>query len=356
MSHMITNTHRAGSLVPQLFKDLRLVAVMALAQGAFRLGSAGVMAGTLAEAAWTQWWVSAVGLAPLVLSISFGMRVLPGAGLRRWAALGALAVLAGTFSFVLCMSSFGEHALQGLPSEWLAWWRWRLFLALLLVAVYEGARRNRCVEEEFHQAQLRRPTLERELILAQLQVLHAQMEPHFLFNSLANLRRLLRTDVPAAHSMLSDLLRFLGETLPRLRDERSTLAHEMVLVRAFLSLHKVRMGTRLSVEFDIPTALLAYEVPPMAVLTLVENALKHGLHPLPQGGAIRIAAHASGSALMLSVADTGCGLGAASGQGTGLANLRARLLAMYGVAASLSLRRNAPHGLVATLALPEVAR
>jgi len=183
-------------------------------------------------------------------------------------------------------------------------------------------------------------------------VLQAQIEPHFLFNSLANVRRLLRTDGDAGRAMLADLMRYLEGALPRMREDSSTLAREAELIRAFLAVHQVRMGARLQVHIDIPDALGLRVVPPMMLLTLIENALKHGLSPLSEGGSISVVAAEADGKLVLQVADTGRGLVAGSGGGTGLANIRARLKAMYGPAARLSLRHNLPHGIVAEIDLP----
>ena len=124
------------------------------------------------------------------------------------------------------------------------------------------------------------------------------------------------------------------------------------MIRAFLAVYQVRMGHRLQVHIDVPAELGARVVPPMMLLTLIENALKHGLGPLPEGGAISIAAAEAGGRLVLRVADTGNGLVAGSGGGTGLANIRARLKAMHGAAARLSLRLNEPRGVVAEIELP----
>ena len=228
-----------------------------------------------------------------------------------------------------------------------------LTFALLFVIAFEFSARSRAAGEALHATSLQRLALEREMASAQLQLLQAQVEPHFLFNTLANLRRLVRTDRSAARAMLGDLMRYLETALPRLRDERSTLAREVALVRAYLAVHQVRMGARLRVEIDVPDALGERDVPPMALLTLVENALKHGVQPLVEGATVRVAAQVLRGQLLLTVADTGQGMGSGSGSGSGLANLRARLRALYGGAASLTLQVNEPRGVIASIALPE---
>ncbi len=230
---------------------------------------------------------------------------------------------------------------------------WNLILASFLVAAHSFAHRSQAASHALHDAEVQRMALSRELDTARLQLLQAQVEPHFLFNALANVRRLLRTDAAAARTLLADLLRYLQEALPALRDEHTTLGREAELVRAFLAVHLVRMGARLQTRIDVPAALAGLSVPPMVVLTLVENALKHGLQPLVEGGQIHIAATATNGSLTLTVADTGQGMGSGSGGGTGLANVRARLKAMYGSAASLALAVNEPRGVVATVVLPQ---
>ena len=227
--------------------------------------------------------------------------------------------------------------------------------ALVLAIVVEYRRRFIGASRKLHEARIVQLRLEREVALARLQLLQAQIEPHFLFNSLANVRRLLRIDGAVGRAMLADLLGYLESALPRLRNETPTLEREVEIVRAFLGVHQVRMGSRLSVGFDVPAALGRQIVPPMMLLTLVENALKHGLQPLHEGGSIRIAASADAHSLRVDVADTGCGLGSSLGAGTGLANIRARLRDMYGSEASLSLRVNEPRGVVASIEFPLLA-
>jgi LytS/YehU family sensor histidine kinase len=230
---------------------------------------------------------------------------------------------------------------------------WNIALASLLVAAHAFAERSHAAAGALHGAELRRLGLTRELDSARLQLLQAQVEPHFLFNALANVRRLLRTDADAARTLLGDLLRYLQEALPALRDEHTTLAREAELVRAFLAVHQVRMGPRLQAHIHIPPELATRTVPPMVLLTLVENALKHGLQPLVDGGSVVVSARAENGRLTLTVADTGRGMGSGSGGGTGLANLRARLKSLHGGAASLSLAVNLPRGVVATVVLPD---
>jgi signal transduction histidine kinase len=231
----------------------------------------------------------------------------------------------------------------------------QLQFSLLIVGLLEFFWRSRQAAVALHRAELGRLQAQRAQAQGQAQLLQAQIEPHFLFNTLANIRRLMHTDAGAAAAMLADLRHYLQQALPRLRSDHSTLADEMALVRAYLDLHAVRMGARLQYGIEVPAHLSDAVVPPMLLLTLVENALKHGLQPLPQGGRIDVLAQADGQRLTLTVSDNGRGMGEAMGHGMGLANLRARLRALYGDAAALQLQLNQPTGLCATVVLPRAA-
>ena len=223
----------------------------------------------------------------------------------------------------------------------------------ILVAGYMYYLRAQVAHEESRAAELRRGALETQQLATRLRLLQAQVEPHFLFNTLSNVRRLCQNDASAGRAMLAQLNRYLRAALPRMREHETTLAEEIDLVSAYLGLQKIRMGTRLETSIDAPEALLKARVPPMMLATLVENAIKHGIAPLAEGGSIRITAERLANALRLTVADTGRGLGtAASGTGVGLANIRARLSALYGERAAFHLEANAPRGVAAVITLP----
>lgn len=308
-------------------------------------------------------------LAVMMLVVVLGHRLLPTGGISRWLALAALVLVATAAGWIVFVQSFCDIGRwlgfelrysrycgsAGFPQRQVPVMVVRqLQFALPMVGLYEFASRSRRVAEALHEAGLRQMSLARDLAAGRAQLLQAQIEPHFLFNSLANVRRLVRTDAAAAASMLADLLRYLQEALPRLRETESTLGQEIELVRAFLDVHGVRMGPRLRYDIVMPETLAQLPVPPMLLLTLVENALKHGLQPLPEGGCIQVGASRSGAVLTLTVGDTGRGMGDASGHGTGLANIRARLRALHGAAAALSLQVNEPRGVRATITLPAV--
>jgi sensor histidine kinase YesM len=194
--------------------------------------------------------------------------------------------------------------------------------------------------------------LEREVLASRLSVLQAQIEPHFLYNTLANVQVLTRKDPAAAEQMLTHLIDYLRSAMPAMRSTRSTLGREFQLAHAFLSIMQFRMGERLAFSVDAPADLLETEFPPTVVGTLLENAIKHGLEPARGGGRIDLTAWCEGTQLVVQVADTGIGFSDSSGSGVGLANARERLRMLYGPRAELDLSQNAPTGVVARVQIP----
>ena len=198
--------------------------------------------------------------------------------------------------------------------------------------------------------------LERQLAEAKLVALSAQIEPHFLFNTLASIQYLIRNDADKAAEMTSDLIRYLRLALPRMKQSTARLADEMDLVRAYLGIMHIRMGARLQFAIDSPDALGDVQIPTMALITLVENAIKHGLEQKPGGGMINVTVVKDATDtrnLRCEVADTGGGFSTvASGTGIGLANIRERLNTLYGKRAHLSLEANQPSGVKAVLIIP----
>jgi len=205
------------------------------------------------------------------------------------------------------------------------------------------------------ESEARQSELSRQLAESKLRMLQLQIEPHFLFNSLGSAQQLAEKGAPEAARLIANLIRFLRAASPALREDVTSLAQEHTLVEAYLGIMKTRLADRLAYAVDIPASLADAVVPPGMLITLVENAIKHGIEPLPAGGRIDVrAARGAGGRLVLSVADTGAGLhgAGAKGQGIGLANIRERLALLFGGRASLEVERNAPHGFVARIVLP----
>lgn len=197
--------------------------------------------------------------------------------------------------------------------------------------------------------------LERAALHARLSALQAQVEPHFLFNTLANLKYLIRTDPERAQGMLDSLVGYLQSALHDMRAVSSTLGRELALARNYLSLMSVRMGPRLRFRIDAPDDLLAVPMPPAMLISLVENAVKHGLERATRPGTVTIAARTEGGALQLLVNDDGVGFTDQAGQGFGLSNIHERLALLYGGAASLTVSGAAEGGVEAVLTLPLAA-
>jgi signal transduction histidine kinase len=208
--------------------------------------------------------------------------------------------------------------------------------------------------EQLRQESLRRQSVEQQLANTRLTALRKQIEPHFLFNTLATVRRLHQTDPAAGAGMLANFIDYLRRVLPMLDCSEVPLGDEINLIRAYLAVIQLRMQGRLQVHFEVPGNLRTVRVPPLSLATLVENAIKHGLAPLPSGGIISVVASTYRGLLELVVADNGVGLKADSGGGTGIGlyNVRARLATLYGATATLQVQANRPTGVCATIRLP----
>lgn len=194
---------------------------------------------------------------------------------------------------------------------------------------------------------------EKELAVAKLNLLHAQIEPHFLYNTLASAQILTRSDPARADEMLGNLISYLRNSLPKTENEPSTLGVELERARAYLDILRIRMGERLRTQIEVPDPLKNAVFPPMMLQTLVENAIKHGLEPKYGGGTIWIRARENAGSLAVTVADDGQGFNAqSSGTGVGLKNLRERLKLAYADAAAFVIAANFPNGVAATITVP----
>lgn len=203
------------------------------------------------------------------------------------------------------------------------------------------------------QASAAQTATEKELTEAKLNLLHAQVEPHFLYNTLASAQLLTRSDPVRAEAMLGHLIQYLRRSLPNAEGEMSTLGAELERALAYLEILKVRMGDRLDVQTDVAEALRGTPLPAMMLQTLVENAIKHGLEPRTGGGTVWIRARRDDNTVAVTVADNGEGFNTkTSGTGIGLKNVRERLRLRYAGAANLAVVANFPAGVAATLTVP----
>ena len=222
------------------------------------------------------------------------------------------------------------------------------FIILTVIAREREAR----AQSAMHQAEAERHLHGKQLLEARLQLMQAQIEPHFLFNTLASVQHLVDTDPAAASRMLGDLIKYLRAAMPQMREQNTTIGREAELVRAYLAIQHVRLGSRFGFSIDIPDSLRGRRFPPMLLLTLVENAVKHGFEAKSVSGDIRVSAREAADELVLEVCDTGAGLATHSPAGVGLTNVRERLQTLYGEGARLTLEENAPRGVRAIVTVP----
>ena len=227
----------------------------------------------------------------------------------------------------------------------------------IIVKVVAGGKRR--AELAASQAIIRADTeqLERSLLEARMEALQAQIEPHFLFNTLASIDQLIQTDPPRASKMQQSLIRYLRSAMPQMRDgKRPTLGQQVGLSSAFLEIMSVRMEGRLQPVVDVPEGLKSAVFPSMMLQTLVENAIKHGLEPKPEGGRLEISAEIVDGQLAVHVIDNGMGFVPKAEGGVGLANVRERLKALYNGRAELIIGVPPGGGTSATIKVPyEVA-
>jgi hypothetical protein len=267
----------------------------------------------------------------------------------RFALVGLAAAAAAAIRLLLVSSGPGEH----LPLAWFAnvWSLWTT-LGMLGCAVSAATWRERQARDALLEAGIQRERGAARALEARLSALQAQIEPHFLFNTLANVRRLYETEPHRGRQMLGCLVDYLRVALPAMRGADNPLGRELELARSYLTVLQMRMGARMQFSIDASRAPPDARLPSMVLPTLVENAFKHGLAPLPEGGSITIRATRDRDDLVIEVADSGRGFTRASGFGVGLANTRARLAALYGDRARLALRGNQPRGVIAEVRIP----
>jgi hypothetical protein len=209
------------------------------------------------------------------------------------------------------------------------------------------------VRDQALKFELERSELERNALDARLRLLQAQVEPHFLFNTLANVQALVDVGSPQAPKVLASLIAYLRAAVPRMHEPATTLGQELELVRAYLELMKMRMPDRLDFAVHADPGASAQKCPPMTLLTLVENAVRHGIDPSEEGGRIEIEARVNAGRCVVRVTDTGIGLAAAGGGlGTGLSTLRDRLALAFGGDARLHVEALEPHGVRSEIDMP----
>ncbi len=283
--------------------------------------------------------------------------------LPRWLARWALQVVGvGVAMPLTTVTIYILSTKAGAPPFWLDKDRMDGFMMLtflsILLAPWTALGALLRQREAFarHQAlafELERSELERQALDARLHLLQAQVAPHFLFNTLANVQALVDTGSPHASSVLRSLIAYLRAAVPLLHDPAATIGRELQLVRAYLELMHMRMPDRLRFELHVDESTLALRCPPTALLTLVENAVRHGIDPSEDGGRIEIDIQRRGDRCVIRVSDSGVGLRQTEqGLGTGLSTLRERLQLMFDGDARLRVTAREPRGVCAELEIP----
>jgi two-component sensor histidine kinase len=283
---------------------------------------------------------------PALPVLTLAINLAPATGYRRYAYL--LAGVLAVWGFDVAFHYIDDNSFFFLNAPHL----WLIFTIAAIVSACTNRNLARSATSKLLQSQIESAALDTEVKRARLQLLRAQIEPHFLFNTLATVQTLAHLDPAAAVQMIEHLMRYLSEALPKLRQEETSLAEELQLVDAYLRIHQIRMGARLSYELVVPDILAAERIPTMILLTLVENAVKHGINPTVEGGSICVSASREPAALVLKVSDSGQGLVATDGHGLGLANIRRRLMLLYGERAVLSLARAPSRGVTVSVSIP----
>lgn len=227
-----------------------------------------------------------------------------------------------------------------------------LVLALFVMRMFARGQQRAEKKADAALAVADRETLQRQVMEARLQLLQAQVEPHFLFNTLAAVEHLIETAPPRAAQMQRHLIEYLRAALPRMRQQSATLGQEVELCVSYLKIMQMRMEERLQFDVAVPTGLSTASFPPMMIQSLVENSIRHGLEPKPEGGSVNLHAEVRDGKLCVTVEDTGLGFSTDARAGIGLANIRERLHQLFGANAALTMEPKQPSGTRATITVP----
>lgn len=278
--------------------------------------------------------------------------------MTRWLLIGLIAIPTGYFvGHQIAFVVLGE------PERMVGHQQISLIPILFTVLVGGLGLHYYATREQLANEAAARSEAQRLAVESQLRLLRAQLEPHMLFNTLANVRSLVREDVERAESMIDQLIVYLRSALAASQTESVPLSREFAQLRAYLDIMALRMGPRLAYHLELPTALERTEVPPMLLQPLVENAIKHGLEPKVGPGSIEVVARAMPTGIEIRVSDSGLGLPADEDEADapsarpanasyGLQHVRDRLQVLYGPAARLSLERRDPTGVCAVVFIP----
>lgn len=289
-----------------------------------------------------------IGYSISIISSLIVARMKP--GLSRWAALAVALPLSCAVGLTLGFKLTGvgdwshPYVLQSMSIA--------LFFGLIASITFVLIERIGMLNEKVRERQLKVTEQDKRALEVQLKLLQAQIEPHFLFNTLANVSSLIDSNPAQAKKLLERLNDWLRVALARARCDRATLGNELDMLENYLQIMKIRFGDRLHWRIELAEEIRNFPFPPMLLQPLVENALRHGIEPKLGGGEIVIHAEMENAMLRISVSDSGAGLNGKSASGAGLDNVRARLKALFGEAGRLTLNSNIEGGAIATLGIP----
>ena len=286
-------------------------------------------------------------------------------GIDRWVRARGWGAKTAYYSLVSTAGVLGGFATVALvldPSMFINWFHnpgmlitmtaGSLFISIVLSVVLYLRERRASAEAELEREKARTERIEREAVLANLRALQAQIEPHFLFNTLANVTSLIDPDPAKARRMLESFIRFLRASLGATRMESTTLGAESELIASYLEVLQVRMEGRLRYSVDVPSDLASFALPSLLLQPLVENAIRHGLEPKVEGGEVTMRARREGDKVIVDVVDSGVGFAPTTRGGVGLTNLRERLRLLFGDSASLEISDAPGSGSRVSMSLP----
>ncbi len=263
------------------------------------------------------------------------------------------AIVTASFTLIAFLPGFDNiHRWLLTPAQLVSSFIIAFIISMVIGLIWQRRMKEFAAQIAVAEERERAESAERALTQANLRALQAQIEPHFLFNTLANVTSLIHSRPDDAKRMLEEFIAYLRASLSNTRQEQTTLRQEFTLMQSFLAVLKVRMGTRLQANVMAPPELAEFHLPPMLIQPLVENAIKHGLEPNIDGGKISLSAKQDGDMVHITVADTGLGFQDATSDGIGLKNVRERLDKIYAGRARLEIADNLPRGTKITISIP----
>ncbi|MDH5445504.1 MAG: histidine kinase [Gammaproteobacteria bacterium] len=267
--------------------------------------------------------------------------------------------IAGVTNAMLVSLLWNDTSLVSMELLRINGYRWifvNLFLALFFGSIvlyfFMSRERHHQAARTIREVQIKNLDHEKQIAETQLQLLQAQIEPHFLFNSLSNVISLIESEPDKARLMLESLTRYLRSSLSRSQDRQGCLQDELDLIENYFKILQIRMGERLQYSINVDKTLLSCPFPIMLLQPLVENAIKHGLEPLAEGGRVELSITRAEDQLKITVSDNGVGLKEGDLKGFGLMNVRKRLQSLYGDAAQLEIQDNSPRGVIIRIEMP----